>query len=49
MSMIGPLLLFAPLILNVLAQITCNEMNNMNESNTFDYLEEILEMDCRFN
>jgi hypothetical protein len=46
MSVLGPLLIFAPLILNALAQITCNEMNNMNNSNTYDYLEEVFEMDC---
>ena len=46
MSIIGPLLICAPLILNVVALITCNEMIDMNESTTYDYLEEFLEMDC---
>ena len=46
MSVLGPLLLFAPLILNVFAQITCNEMINMNDTKTYDYLEEVFEMDC---
>ena len=46
MSVLGHVLIFAPLIINVFAQITCNEMINMNESKTYDYLEEIFEMDC---
>lgn len=32
MSILGPLLIFTPLILNVYAQIICNEMINMDES-----------------
>lgn len=47
MSILGPLIVFAPLILNVFARITCNEMINItNESKTYDYLEEVFEMDC---
>lgn len=46
MNILGNLLIFAPLIINVFAQITCNEMINMNESKTYDYLEEMFEMDC---
>ena len=39
-------LIFSPYMLNVLAQITCNKLIEINETNTYDYLEEILEMDC---
>lgn len=47
--MLGNLLIFAPFILNVFAQITCNKLIEMNETNTYDYLEEMLEMDCSMN
>ena len=49
MRILGNLLIFAPIILNVLAQITCNKLIEMNETNTYDYLEDILEMDCSMN
>ncbi len=49
MRILGNLLIFAPFILNVLAQITCDKLIDMNETNTYDYLEEVLEMDCSMN
>jgi hypothetical protein len=44
--MLGQLLVFLPY---VISQFTCNEMNNMNETLTYDYLEEIYEIDCSLN
>jgi hypothetical protein len=49
MRILGNLLIFAPFILNVLAQITCDKLIDMNETNTYYYLEEMLEMDCSMN
>lgn len=47
--MLGNLLILYPFILNVLAQITCDKLIDMNETNTYYYLEEMLEMDCSMN
>ena len=49
MRILGKLLICAPFILNVLAQITCDKLIDMNETNTYYYLEEMLEMDCSMN
>jgi hypothetical protein len=46
MYILGQLLLFLPYILS---QFTCNELNSINDTNTYDYLEEIFEIDCSLN
>jgi len=45
--MLGIILIIAPHILQyAFSQITCNELSNINETITYDYLEEIFEVDC---
>ena len=49
MNFLSNLVIFAPIILNVFAQITCNEINDMNDTSEYPFLEEFLEMDCSIN
>lgn len=44
--MLGIILIIAPFLQYSFSQITCNELSNINETITYDYLEEIFEVDC---
>ena len=46
MTALASVIFLLPYVFNAIAILSCNELNKLNETNTYDYLEEVIEMDC---